>query len=93
MEDHVCPGLPSRVPTICVFLSTLFQENVRNFAINMLLMENVTITESNVRVSILQSSGLANPEELIMNKAVLNSVYFFHVIYNSPTCFLFIVNR
>jgi len=50
-------------------------------------MENVTITESNVRVSILQSSGLAKPEELIMNKAVLNSVYFFHVIYNSPTCF------
>ncbi len=38
-----------------------------------------------MRVSILESSGLAKPEELEMNKAILNSVYFFSVIYNSPS--------
>ena len=40
-----------------------------------------------MRVNILESSGLAKPEELIMYKAVLNSVQCFNVIYNSPTCF------
>jgi hypothetical protein len=34
-----------------------------------------------------ESSGLAKSEESITNKAVLNRVYFFNVIYNSPTCF------
>jgi hypothetical protein len=74
VEDHVCPGLASRVPTICVLLSTRFQERVSDFAIDTLLLLNATITEQNVRVSILESSGLAKPEELIMNEAVLNSV-------------------
>jgi hypothetical protein len=53
----------------------------------MLLLQNATITEQNMRVSILESSGLANPQELIMYKAVLSSVQFFNVIYNSPTWF------
>ena len=74
MEDHVCPGLARRVPTICVLFSTLFQERVSNLAVHMLLLQNATITEQNMRVSILESSGLAKPEELIMNKAILNSV-------------------
>jgi hypothetical protein len=43
--------------------------------------------EQNVRVSILESSGPAKPEELIMNKSVFNGVYFFNVILNNPTCF------
>jgi hypothetical protein len=53
----------------------------------MLLLLNATITQQNMRVSILESSGLAKPERLIMYKAVLNSVQFLYVIYNSPTCF------
>ena len=83
----MCPGLARRVPTICVLLSTLFQECISNFAVYMLLLQNATITEQNMRVSILEASGLAKPEELIMYKAVLNSVQFLDVIYNSPTCF------
>ena len=71
----------------CVLFSSLFQERVSNFAINVLLLQNATITEQNTRVNILESGGLATPEELIMYKAVLNSVQFFDVIYNSPTCF------
>jgi hypothetical protein len=35
-----------------------------------------------MRVSILESSDLTKPEELIMYKAVLNSVQFFDVIYD-----------
>ena len=53
----------------------------------MLLLQNATIMEQNTRVSVLESSGLAKPEELIMYQAVLNSLQFFNVIYSSPTCF------
>ena len=70
------PGLAMRVPTICVL-------RVSNFAVYMLLLQNATITEQNMRVNIMESSGLAKPEELIMYKSVLNSVQFFNVIYNS----------
>jgi hypothetical protein len=52
VEDHVCPDLVSRVPTICVLLDTLFQECVINFEIHILFLQNTTITEQNVRVSI-----------------------------------------
>jgi hypothetical protein len=69
VEDYVCPGLASCVPTICVLLSTLFQERVSNFAMDMLLLQKAGITEQNARVSILESRGLAKPEELIMDKA------------------------
>jgi hypothetical protein len=70
-----------------VLLISLFQECVSNFAINVLLLQNATITEQNVGVNILESGGLAKPEELIMYKAVLNSVQSLNVIYNRPTCF------
>ncbi len=59
-QVYVCPGLASRVPTICMLLSTPFQEHVSNFAINMLLLQNATIMEKNVRVSILESTWIAS---------------------------------
>jgi hypothetical protein len=37
VEDYVRPCLTSRVPTICMFLSSLFQERISNFAAYMLL--------------------------------------------------------
>jgi len=74
VEDHVRPGLTRRIPTICVLLSTLFQERVSNFAINVLLLQNATITEQNVAINILESGSLAKAEELIVYKAILNSV-------------------
>ena len=86
VEDHVCPGITRRVPTICVLLSTPFQERVSNFAINVLLCENATITEQNVDIHILESGGLT---KLIMYEAILNSVQFLDVIYNIPTCFIY----
>jgi hypothetical protein len=52
-----------------------------------LLLQNATITEQDMGVNILESGGLAKPEELIMYKAVLNSVQFLDVINNRPTCF------
>ncbi len=45
-----------------------------NFAIYILLLQNTTIMDQNVRVSILESSVLTNPEEMIMNITVLNYV-------------------
>jgi hypothetical protein len=67
-----------------VLLSSLFQEHVSNFAINVLLCENATITEQNVDIHILESGGLT---KLIMYEAILNSVQFLDVIYNSPHMF------
>ena len=74
VEDHVRPGLTRRDPTICVLLSSLFQERVSNFAINMLLLQGASITEQNVAINILQSGGLAKPEKQIVDKAILNSI-------------------
>jgi hypothetical protein len=91
VEDHVCPGLTRRVLTISVLLSSLFQARVSNFAIYILMMQDATITEQNMRINILKSSGLAKPEDLIMYKAVLNNVQFFDIIYDSPTCFSYSV--
>jgi hypothetical protein len=74
VKDHVCPGLARHVPTICALLGALFQERVSNFTVYMLLLQNATITEKNMSINILESSGLAKPQELIVNKAILNSV-------------------
>ena len=74
VEDHVRPGLTRRVATICVLLSSFFQECVSNFAINVLLLQNTTITKQNMRVNILEAGGLTKPEKLIMYKTILNSV-------------------
>jgi hypothetical protein len=40
----------------------------------MLLLQDATITGQNMRIDMLESSGQAKPEELIVDKAVLNSV-------------------
>jgi hypothetical protein len=81
----VCPDLTRRVPTICVLLTTLFQECISNFAIYMFLLQDATITEQNMRIHTLESSGLTKHEELIMYKVVLNSVQFVDVIYTNET--------
>ena len=39
-----------------------------NFGINMVLLQNTMITEKNVRVGILESSGLVKPEEMNGNR-------------------------
>jgi hypothetical protein len=53
----------------------------------MLLLQNTTITEQNVRAGILESGGLTESKQLIMYKAVLIRVQLLYVIYDSPTCF------
>ena len=68
------PGLTRLVPAICVLLSSLFQEHVSNFAIIMLLLQSASITEQNVAINVLESGDLAKPEELIVDKDILNSV-------------------
>jgi hypothetical protein len=62
VEDHVRPGLTRRIPTICVLLSTLFQERVSNFAVYMLLQQDATITEQDMNIGVLESSSLAKPD-------------------------------
>jgi hypothetical protein len=61
-------------PLIRVFLRSFFQECVSNFAINVLLLQNTTITDQNMRVHILEEGGLRKPENLIMYKTILNRV-------------------
>jgi hypothetical protein len=87
VKDHVCPGFAMRVPTICVLLSTLFQERISYFTVYMLLLQNTTITKHNMRINILKPSGLAKSQKLEVDKAILNSIYFLYVIYDISTCF------
>jgi hypothetical protein len=42
-------------------LSSLFQERVGKFVMNMLLLQNASITEQNGAINILYSGGLAKP--------------------------------
>ncbi len=58
-----------------MLLGSFFQERVCNFAINVFLLQNASITEQNMGIKILEAGGLAQPEELIMNEAMLNSVH------------------
>ena len=46
------PGLKKCVPTICVFLSVLFQERVNNFTVYMFLFQDGTITKPNMRINL-----------------------------------------
>jgi hypothetical protein len=57
-----------------MLLSSLFQERVSNFEINVLLLQKASITEQNMGTKILETGGLANPEELIMIEAILHSI-------------------
>ena len=47
---------------------------VSYFKVYMLLLQDATITEQDMRIDILESSNLAKPEELIVVKSVLNRV-------------------
>jgi hypothetical protein len=57
-----------------MLLSSLVQERVSNFAINVLLLQKASITEQNMGTKILEAGGLANPEELIMNETILDII-------------------
>ena len=46
VEDYVRPCLTSRVPTICMFLSSLFQDLISNFAGYMLLKNDTLLTKN-----------------------------------------------
>ena len=74
-ETEADESQPSRrVPTIYVVFGSFCQECFSNFAINVLLLQNATITEQNMRVDILETGGMAKPEKLIMYKTILNRV-------------------
>ena len=71
VKDHVYPGLARRVPAVSVLLGAPFQERVSNFTVYMLLLQNATIIEHNMRINKLQSGGLAKSKQLKMNKSIL----------------------
>jgi hypothetical protein len=70
----VCPGLARRIPTVCMLLSAFFQERVSYFTVYMLLLQDATISEQDMGISVLEASSLTESEKLIMDKAVLNSI-------------------
>ena len=73
------PGLTRGIPVIWMLFSnfsSLFQEHVSTFEINVLLLHNTSITEQIVVVNMLESSDLAKSEELIVEKVILNNVDF-----------------
>jgi hypothetical protein len=73
MKSHPETTLETH-PTHLWLLSSFLQERVSIFSINVLLLQNSTITEQNVTINILESGDLGKPEELIMYKVVLNNV-------------------
>jgi hypothetical protein len=70
-QDLLGVSQPSECCLVPLFKN---QVSVRNFSVHMLLLPNTTITEQNMIVTILESSDLSKPEEMIMNKTVVNSV-------------------
>jgi hypothetical protein len=74
VKDHVSPGFAMRVPTICVLLSTLFQERVSYFTVYMLLLQNTTITKHNMRINVLKPSGWTKSKKLEVDEGILNSI-------------------
>jgi hypothetical protein len=57
-----------------MLLSALFQERVSYFTVYMLLLQNATISGQDMRVGVLESSSLAKSNQLLVDKAVLNSI-------------------
>jgi hypothetical protein len=47
----------------------------------MLLLQNTVITEENMRINMLESSGLTNPEKLVVDNVILISDKFLYVIF------------
>jgi hypothetical protein len=57
-----------------MLLSALFQKRVSYFTVDMLLLQDTTISEQDMRIGVLESSSLAKLNQLVMDKAVLNSI-------------------
>jgi hypothetical protein len=57
-KDHVCPDLVRHVPTVSVLLGTLFQEDVINFTVDILVLQNTTIIKDNMRINKLDVNKL-----------------------------------
>jgi hypothetical protein len=57
-----------------MLLSAFFQERVSYFTVYMLLLQDATISEQDMGISVLEASSLTESEKLIMDKAVLNSI-------------------
>jgi hypothetical protein len=51
-----------------------FQERVSYFTVYMLLLQDATISEQDMQIGVLESSSPAKPNQLVMYKAVLNSI-------------------
>jgi hypothetical protein len=54
VKDHVCPGLARRVPAVSVLLGALFQERFSYFTVYMLLLQDATISEQDMRIGVLE---------------------------------------
>jgi hypothetical protein len=52
----------------------LFQERVSYFTLYILLLQDATINEQDMRIGVLESSSLAKPNILVVDKVVLNSI-------------------
>jgi hypothetical protein len=57
-----------------MLLSAFFQERVSYFTVYMLLLQDATISEQDMGISVLEASSLTESEKLIMDEAVLNSI-------------------
>ncbi len=54
----MCPDLVRHVPTVSVLLGTLFQEDVINFTVDILVLQNTTIIKDNMRINKLDVNKL-----------------------------------
>ncbi len=70
-----------------MILSTLFQEHVSYFTVYMMMLQDATISEQEMRIGVLESSILEKPKQLVVDEVVLTIIYLLCVIYDSPTCF------
>ena len=57
-----------------MLLSALFQECVSYVTVYMLLLQDTTIDEQDMRIGVLESNSLAKSNQLVVYKTVLNSI-------------------
>ncbi len=87
MEPHVNPSTVLGPHRVCL-PAPLFEEDVADLPINMLLREAVLIRVVNLAVEVLKAGSLAKSKELVVDEAILDVVELVDVIHNCLTLIL-----
>jgi hypothetical protein len=66
-----------------------FTTNLATETVHMMLLQDATICEQDMKIGVLESSSLAKSKQLVVDEAILNTIQLLYVIYDRPTCFTY----